>query len=110
MTKPWVGEPTDEYRAVCVYSERPGAPKCDATATVHVMVRDEHYGPVGLVACDTHASTARASGEFITEHPFENWCDMPGSHWVLQPVDRCELDDGGPDRTLAGVALKGGNQ
>jgi hypothetical protein len=110
VSAPWVGKPSDEYRAVCGYSAHPGAPKCTSVATVHVMVRDDHYGPVGLAACDTHAATARTSGEWIAEHPFEGWCGLPGTHWVHHPVNRCELDDSGPDRVLTGVTAEGGQQ
>lgn len=62
MTAPWVGAPSDEYRAVCLYSEKPGSPYCHDPATLHVKVEDATYGEVALATCDTHAPIARASG------------------------------------------------
>lgn len=100
-SQPRVGKPSDEHRPVCLYSEAPGLPRCTAAATIHVLINDPHYGPIGLPTCDEHAPVARTSGPYILEHPFEGWCGFPGTRWMGEPVNRCELDDSGPDRLLA---------
>lgn len=96
-----VGRPVEDCRAVCLYSFAPGHPRCANTATVHVLIDDAHYGPVSLPTCDEHASVARASGVYVLEHAFEGWCGFPGTYWVGDPVNRCELDDSGPNRMIA---------
>lgn len=35
---PRVGTPSDEYRAVCLFSFRPGDPQCGERATLHVIL------------------------------------------------------------------------
>lgn len=101
MTTPWVGEPSDEYRAVCVYSDRPGAPYCHEPATLHVRVEDGHYGCVALAACDAHVPIARASGRFIEEHAFEGFCGFPGTLWI---DNCCVLDISGQEPARQAVA------
>jgi hypothetical protein len=93
----YVGKPSDEYRAVCVYSDRPGAPKCGSPATRHVAVEDAHYGAVALATCSTHLPAAKAAGPVMGEHDFEGFCGFPGSLWSSE---RCVLDGSGPDRTF----------
>jgi hypothetical protein len=55
---PTAGGPSGEYRAVCVFSRRPGEPQCDAPATVHILSDTEQYGEVAFAACDQHARIA----------------------------------------------------
>lgn len=99
-TAPFVGEESDEYRAVCAYSPAPGEPKCDAPATMHVMVVDHaQHGRVGLASCDTHLLTARRSGEFVMEHRHEGFCGFPSTCWdMVRNV--CILDDTGEEPAL----------
>lgn len=97
----YVGKESDEYRAVCVYSDRPGAPKCGAPATRHLAVEDAHYGVVALATCDTHLPVARATAPVAGEHDFEGFCGFPGSLFYLE---RCDLDGTGPDRMLTASA------
>lgn len=92
MTAPWVGPPSDEYRAVCVYAEEPGATQCSAPATLHVKVDDPGYGTAALSTCDQHAPIARGAGQFIEEHTYEGFCDIAGSIWV---DNQCVLDVSG---------------
>jgi hypothetical protein len=94
VTGPRVGEASDEYRAVCVYSPEPGMPQCDKPATLHVRVEDKTYGEVALATCDEHVGTARAAGRFVQEHAFKGFCGFPSSLWVLEH-NLCVLDDSG---------------
>jgi hypothetical protein len=102
--KPFVGEASSEYRAVCAYSPAPGQPTCDNAATVHVMVIDHtQHGRVGLPTCNLHLPTARASGEFLMEHPHRGYCGLPATCWdMVRNV--CILDDTGEEPALRGVA------
>lgn len=102
--QPWVGPPSDEYRAVCVYSDRPSQLQCAEPATLHVKVEDGHYGCVALATCDRHASIARASGRFVEEHIYEGVCGMAGTIWVN---NQCVLDDSGQEparRTMEAIS------
>lgn len=101
---PYVGPESDEYRAVCAYSPAPGQPTCDAPATVHVLVDDHaQYGEVGLASCDLHALTARRSGAFVMEHPYEGFCGFPATAWH-KPQNVCVLDDTGEEPSLREAA------
>jgi hypothetical protein len=91
---PRVGAESDEYRAVCVYSEQPGEPKCGQPATTHVRVKDPHYGEVSLVTCARHLPIARAAGKFLQEHKYEGWCGFPASLWNIE-LNVCLMDDTG---------------
>lgn len=104
---PWVGPASDEYRAVCVFAEQPGSPKCDAPATVHIRVADGTYGEVSLASCDRHASIARATAPVVAEHTYEGFCDFPASVWVGNP-SRCVLDDSGEEPALKALAFAQG--
>lgn len=100
MTAPWVGKPTDEYRAVCLYSPHPGEPRCAAPATVHILVDDAtNHGVVALASCDQHSGIARASGVLLMEHPHEGWCGLAGAFWD-EAENRCVLDDSGREPAL----------
>jgi len=100
---PRVGLPSNEHRAICLYSPAPGQPRCTNTATIHILTDDPHYGPIALPTCDDHAPIARAAGTHLLEHHHEGWCGLPGTRWVHEPVNRCELDDSGPNRTFTTV-------
>lgn len=100
---PTVGEVSDEYRAVCVYSLRPADPQCDAPATVHVLTESPAYGVVALASCDTHADIARAAGEYVMEHEHAGLCGLPGTIWHLVE-NRCVLDDSGVEPELGAAA------
>ena len=91
---PRVGTESDEYRAVCVYSLRPGEPQCGRPAVVHVRTRDSHYGEVVLATCTEHLPIARAAGEFLQEHQYEGWCGFPASLWNAE-LNVCLVDDTG---------------
>lgn len=94
--KPQVGEPSEEYRAVCVYAPRPGQAQCGRLARFHVMVEDDHYGKVALASCKEHAEIARASGVFVMEHAYQEFCGFPGTLWD-EVANRCVLDDSGQE-------------
>jgi hypothetical protein len=100
--KPSVGVPSDEHRAVCVYSPLPGEPQCGIPATVHIRTVVIEYGDVGLASCDGHASVARSAGRFVAEHEHEGYCGFPSTLWHDE-LNRCVLDDSGiePSRALA---------
>jgi hypothetical protein len=98
---PRVGPPSDEHRAICLYSLAPGQPRCTAAATIHVLVNDPGYGTVALPACDEHVHVARVAGSYLLEHAFEGWCGFPATRWLPEPANRCELDDSGPHRTFS---------
>lgn len=100
---PWVGPESDDYRAVCLYAPVPGAPRCDDPATAHILVADEKYGTVSLVACDRHASTARAAAPVVDEHRHEGVCGFPSTLWMANP-SRCVLDDSGEEPALVARA------
>lgn len=97
---PRVGAPSDEYRAVCVYSSAPGEPQCNATARLHVMVNSGNYGVVMLATCDSHALIARMSGAFLQEHAFQGYCGLPSTRW--SPANVCVLDDSGQEPARVG--------
>lgn len=101
--EPTVGLPSDEYRAVCVYSDEPGAPQCNEPAALHVMVDDQKYGCVSLATCTKHARIARAAGSYRMEHPFEGFCGFPGTLWNEQH-NVCVLDDSGQEPARAEAA------
>jgi hypothetical protein len=96
---PWVGEESDEYRAVCVYADRPGQPQCGEPATVHVSSLAARYGYVVLASCATHAPIARSAGQFVMEHRYEGVCGFPSTIWDEQ-ANRCILDDTGKEPAL----------
>lgn len=98
MSKPWVGEVSTEYRAVCVYSPNPGEQQCDKTATHHVRVEDKTYGEVALQSCEEHAPTARASGRFVQEHAYnDDTCASPRALWIVEH-NACFLDGAAPSQ------------
>jgi hypothetical protein len=107
--QPWVGAPSAEYRAVCLYSDGPGQPQCDEPAILHVGVEDANYGTVadygviGLPTCGRHAHLARASARFIEEHPHEGFCGFPGTLWL---ENHCVLDVSGREPARAGMKHK----
>lgn len=103
--KAWVGEESTEYRAVCVYSRRPGAPKCGAVAAVHVLVNDGTYGVVALASCETHAPLARATAPLVAEHVYEGVCGFPGTLWD-DLSNRCVIDESGEEPLLAFAAAR----
>lgn len=102
MAEPSVGAESDEYRAVCLYSDRPGSPRCGEPAVLHIGVEDTNYGSVadyGLIAlatCSRHAPMARASARFVNEHAFEGFCGFPATRWDMHH-NRCVLDDSGQE-------------
>ncbi|HEX5995997.1 MAG TPA: hypothetical protein VFY84_12715 [Jiangellales bacterium] len=101
--KPTVGGASDEYRAVCVYSPRPGGDPCGREATLHVLTESQQYGLVALASCAGHALIARAAGRFVMEHDFAGVCDLPGTIWHLTE-NRCVIDDSGVEPpTLVGA-------
>jgi hypothetical protein len=100
--KPWIGEESDEYRAVCVYADQPGQPQCGEPATVHVWSTDSLYGGTMLASCDAHAPTARAAGQFVMEHRYEGVCGFPSTLWD-DTVNRCVLDDSGEEPALRDI-------
>ena len=100
---PQVGPPSDDYRAVCAFSLRPGMPQCEQAATVHVQVVSYQYGPVALASCDQHADVARAADRCVQEHAFEGYCGLPGTLWS-PTANRCVLDDSGQEPAVGRVA------
>ncbi len=108
MTVPWVGESSDEYRAVCLYSLNPDTPPCDQPATVHILTESDKHGLVSLVSCDDHAPTARVSGRYVDEHVYGGVCGFPSTVWLFEPENRCALDDSGEEPVLCGVAVQEG--
>jgi hypothetical protein len=95
--KPRVGTPSIDHRAVCHYSTRPGAPQCNAPATVHLLVHDaDGYGMVGLGSCDIHAPIARTTGLLLDEHKHKGVCGLPGTLWNGD-LKCCVLDDSGQE-------------
>lgn len=102
-TEPRVGEASDEYRAVCVYSRDEGDPQCGSAATVHVLTDCAPYGLVALTSCDNHAPIARVAGEFRAEHVHEGFCGFPATIWHLAE-NRCVLDDSGAEPLLVAAA------
>lgn len=104
MTEPWVGEPSSEHRAVCVYAPTPADPTCGEPAAVHVMVDSAGWGPVALSSCDAHRSIARASGTPIDEHLHVGFCGLPGALWMYPPISACVIDDSGVEPALSGAA------
>lgn len=100
---PWVGEESDEHRAVCVYSARPGQPPCGAPAIVHVQSIAPRYGYVVLASCAAHAPIARSAGQFVMEHRYEGVCGFPSTIWD-DTANRCVLDATGEEPALRGAA------
>lgn len=98
----WVGEPSNEYRAVCEYSPKLGAKKCNLPSTVHVMVDDPKYGRIALQSCSNHVSHARAAGRYVMEHKREGVCCLPGTLWLYKE-NVCVLDISGVEPELVGA-------
>lgn len=98
---PTVGPASDEHRAVCVYSPRPGDPQCDRPATLHVRTDTDEYRQVALSTCDRHAPIARVAGRFVAEHEHALLCGLPGTLWA-EVENVCVLDDTGEEPALAG--------
>lgn len=96
---PRVGPASDEYRAVCGYSDTPAAPLCEAPARWHVLATSEQYGPVTLAACVDHVEIARLAGQFVDEHEFTGVCGLPGTRWSFED-DACVIDDSGVEPEL----------
>jgi len=93
LTRPWVGEPSTEYRSVCVYSPEPGAQQCDKTATHHIRVKDVIYGEVALQSCEEHVATARATGRVVQEHAYDDdTCASSRALWVLE-LNACTVEE-----------------
>lgn len=93
MSKPWVGEASNEYRSVCVYSPEPGEQQCEKTATHHVRVEDKVYGEVALQSCGEHVATARATGRVVQEHDYDDdTCSLRRALWVLE-LNACVLEE-----------------
>lgn len=92
----YVGPASDEYRAVCVYSDVPGDPQCDRPAVRHVRVVCDEYGEVMLASCSVHLSNARTAGRFVQEHDFEGVCGFPSTLWVTE-LNICVLDASGEE-------------
>jgi hypothetical protein len=97
---PTVGAPSDEYRAVCVYSHRPDTAQCGKPATVHVRTISPTWGEVALATCDGHAPIARAAGELVAEHEHAGVCGFPGTLWS-DVENVCVIDDSGREPTCA---------
>lgn len=103
--RPYVGEASDEYRAVCVYSPTPGAEQCGAAATTHVRVLDcGGYGEVCLASCADHAPVARAAGALVAEHAFSGCCGLPATMW-LDGLNVCVLDESGVEPNIELAAM-----
>lgn len=93
MSKPWVGEVSNEYRSVCVYSPEPGERQCEKTATHHIRVEDRTYGEVALQSCEEHAGTARATGRFVQEHTYDDdTCGLRRALWIVER-NKCVLEE-----------------
>lgn len=105
---PTVGAPSDEYRAVCVYSHRPDTAQCGDPATRHIRTVDATWGEVALAACDRHAPIARAAGLFVAEHEHAGVCGFPATVW-LDAENVCAIDDSGqePELTVAEAVSTG---
>jgi hypothetical protein len=103
---PRVGAPTDDYRAVCSFALRPGAPACTDVAVRHLLVTSAKWGVVSLASCVDHLSIARLSGVCHQEHAFDSGvCDLPGALWI-ETENRCAFDVSGIEPVLveAGTA------
>lgn len=105
MTGPRIGVLSTEYRAVCDYGDRPGAPRCGERAMVHVMSESPTYGLVGLATCDEHLPAARAAGLQHGEHPYRGWCGFPGARFF---PEECVFDADGVEPELTATAAARG--
>jgi len=79
--EPWIGDKSTQSSDSCHYSDGPGSPHCGLAATVHILSESAITGLLGLVACDRHASTARAAGPYLGEHAFGANCAASPSLW-----------------------------
>jgi hypothetical protein len=91
---PRVGVESDEWRAVCLYSDGPCEPQCNVSAVVHLRVQDPTYGQVALPSCTQHAPIARLAGRLIQEHAHAGTCGLPGTLWH-ERWNECVIDDSG---------------
>lgn len=91
--EPTVGRPSDEWRAVCVYSPWPDDPECGAPAKRHVLVYSEAHGhEATLTSCTVHTPIACHAGRLIQHHAYDGVCGFPGTLWDKE-ANRCVLDD-----------------
>jgi len=103
MRKPSIGGPSDEYRAVCLYSgPEPGPASCGAPAQTHLMIESAARGVVAVATCSRHDSIARAAGTVLYEHEYQVLCGLPSTLWHLA-LNVCILDDSGEEPELVGA-------
>lgn len=79
--EPWIGDVNEGPRGGCCYADKPGDPECRNPATVHILSESAIHGQVTLPTCDRHASTARAAGPVLGEHPYGSACQGAAVWW-----------------------------
>lgn len=80
--KPFVGLPSTAVGRQCAYAPDLDQQACGAEAIVHLMVRSDPWGVVGLLTCPDHETIGRATGEVLDEHPVGDYCQyLTGECW-----------------------------
>lgn len=93
-TGPLIGPEDSEYRAICGYSLKPGAPRCQSPAQVHLLVRHPEGYDTALATCLDHFEIAKAAAPVVDRHAYRGVCGLPGSVWSFELL-RCVIDDSG---------------
>lgn len=82
MKAPFVGPPSTAQDDRCAFAQDIDQPKCERPATVHLAVRSEGWGVVGLAACPDHELIARAAGAVLAEYAAGPLCGfLTGECW-----------------------------
>lgn len=106
---PRVGPASEDYRSVCQFAARPGAPQCQNAAETHICVEDDTYGLVALASCGQHRDIALQAAEVVDEHPHAGFCGLPATRWLFDP-SMCVLDDSGEEPVLVGAKEASGGR
>lgn len=72
--KPFVGLPDTDEQGRCAYAPDLDRPSCDELAAVHLALRADGWGVVGLLTCAGHEMIARETGVVLAEHPTRDEC------------------------------------
>jgi hypothetical protein len=80
VTAPYVGLPSSGTG--CAFAAELDSPECGQPPALHIQVRSDAWGEVALITCADHASLARASGSWITEHNYGADCPESALCWL----------------------------
>jgi hypothetical protein len=83
-----LGSGTNRYdlgiEVTCGYHPPAEPGRCDDAAALHIITFDPaFYVDTAVVTCHRHARDARAIGEIRAVHRVGEYCDQPGSVWIL---------------------------